>query len=136
MTSLVMGSLPADNTGSGTSLLETVQQLGGVLGVAGLGSILGYGYLARVRTDGLPAQAAHTARDSGSGADEVARQLHDTGLANSAHETFVHGMNLVLTACGTISLLAAVLALLFLPGRATCSRTVARSRREHSESVA
>ena len=135
-TSLVMGSLPADNTGSGTSLLETVQQLGGVLGVAGLGSLLGYGYLARVRTDGLPAQAAHTARDSVSGADEVARQLHDTGLANSAHEAFVHGMNLVLTACGSISLLAAVLALLFLPGRATCSRTVARSWREHAESVA
>lgn len=135
-TSLVMGSLPTDNTGSGTSLLETVQQLGGVLGVAGLGSLLGYGYLARVHTDGLPAQAAHAARDSVSGADEVARQLHDTGLATSAHEAFVHGMNLVLTACGTISLLAAVLALLFLPGRSTCSRTVARSPREHAESVA
>ncbi|MFG2128577.1 MFS transporter [Streptomyces sp. NPDC048751] len=135
-TSLVMGALPEGNTGSGTSLLETVQQLGSVLGVAGLGSLLGYGYLARLHTDGLPGTAAHAARDSVSGADAVAAQLHDTGLATSAHEAFVHGMDLVLTACGTIALLAAVLAAVFMPGRSTCSRTVARSTAQHAESVA
>ena len=134
-TSLVMGALPTDNTGSGTSLLETVQQLGAVLGVAGLGSLLGYGYLARLSTDGLPAQATDAARDSVSGADAVALQLHDAGLAASAHEAFVHGMNLVLTACGTFALLAAVLAALFLPGDSRCSRTVARSAAQHAESV-
>ncbi|MFF4350540.1 MFS transporter [Streptomyces sp. NPDC001530] len=135
-TSLVMGSLPDGNTGQGTSLLETVQQLGGVLGVAGLGSLLGYGYLARLATDGLPAQAADAARDSVSGADAVAGQLHDTGLAASAHEAFVHGMNLVLTACGIISLLAAVLAAIYLPSRSTTSRKVAGAAPEHAESMA
>ncbi|MCG7205882.1 MFS transporter [Streptomyces arenae] len=139
-TSLVMSALPEDNTGSGTSLLETVQQLGGVLGVAGLGSLLSYGYLARLHTGRLPAPAADAARDSVSGADAVAARLHDTGLAVSAHESFVHGMNLVLTACGTIAVLGAVLAAAFLPGRAACSRgcsrTVARSAAQHAESVA
>ncbi|MEU9292022.1 MFS transporter [Streptomyces sp. NPDC048275] len=148
-TSLVMGSLPVDNTGQGTSVLETLQQLGGVLGVAGLGSLLGYGYLDRLSTDGLPAQAADAARDSVSGADEVARQLQDTGLAVSAHEAFIHGMNLVLTACGVISLIAAVLAARYLPSRSTTSRTsskssttssaspkVAPTAPEHAESVA
>ncbi|MER6353067.1 MFS transporter [Streptomyces sp. NPDC001634] len=135
-TSLVMGTLPAGHAGSGTSLLETVQQLGSVLGVAGLGSLLGYGYLARIHTDGLPPQAADAARDSVSGADAVARQLHDAGLAASAHEAFVHGMNLVLAACGVIALLGAVLAAAFLPGRSTCSRTVARSVPDHAESIA
>ncbi|MET7736767.1 MFS transporter [Streptomyces sp. NPDC005402] len=135
-TSLVMGALPETNTGSGTSLLETVQQLGSVLGVAGLGSLLGYGYLARLHTDGLPGAAARAARDSVSGADAVAAQLHDTGLTVSAHEAFVHGMDLVLAACGTIALLAAVLATVFMPGRSTCSRTVARSTAQHAESVA
>ncbi|MGW6523250.1 MFS transporter [Streptomyces sp. NPDC054962] len=125
-TSLVMASLPSENTGSGTSLLETVQQLGAVLGVAGLGSLLGYGYLARLHTDGLPAPAADAARDSVSGADAVAAELHDTALAAAAHGAFVHGMNLVLLACGAIALLGAVLAAAFLPGRTTCSRTVAR----------
>ncbi|WP_405816488.1 MFS transporter [Streptomyces sp. NBC_01390] len=135
-TSLVMGSLPEGNTGSGTSLLETVPQLGSVLGVAGLGSLLGYGYLARVHTDGLPGPAAHAARDSVSGADAVAARLHDPGLAAHAHQAFVHGMDLVLVACGVIALLAAVLAALFMPGRSTCSRTVARSTAQHAESVA
>ncbi|PBC62589.1 MFS transporter [Streptomyces sp. Tue6028] len=135
-TSLVMGSLAGGSTGRGTSLLETVQQLGGVLGVAGLGSLLGYGYLARLRTGGLPGQAADTARDSVSGADEVARRLHDTGLAASAHDAFVHGMNLVLTACGIISLLAAVLAAVYLPGRPAASRKVARGGPQDAESTA
>ncbi|OIK00131.1 MFS transporter [Streptomyces colonosanans] len=138
-TSLVMGALPADRPGSGTSLLETVQQLGAVLGIAGLGSLLGYGYLARIHTDGLPAQAAHAARDSVAGADAVALQLHDAALAASAHEAFVHGMNLVLMACGVIALLGAGLAALFLPGRSsrsTTSPTVAEAAPEHGEFVA
>ncbi|KUN59989.1 multidrug MFS transporter [Streptomyces canus] len=135
-TSLVMGALPTDHTGSGTSLLETVQQLGSVLGVAGLGSLLGYGYLARLDTGSLPRGATDAARDSVSGADAVALQLHDAGLTASAHGAFVHGMNLVLVACGAIALLAAVLAARFLPGRSTCSRTVAGSVPEHAESVA
>ncbi|MEV5608074.1 MFS transporter [Streptomyces sp. NPDC052225] len=114
-TSLVMGALPKTGTGSGTSLLETVQQLGGVLGVAGLGSLLGYGYLQRLGTDGLPGPAADAARDSVGGADAVAGQLHLPGLADSAHAAFVHGMDLVLVACGALALVAAVLAAVFLP---------------------
>jgi MFS family permease len=135
-TSLVMGSLTDGDTGRGTSLLETVQQLGGVLGVAGLGSLLGYGYLARLRTDGLPASAAGTARDSVSGAGEVARSLHDAGLAANAHEAFVHGMDLVLMACGVLSLLTAVLAAVYLPRRPSRCRKVARVRPERAESMA
>ncbi|MFF5012384.1 MFS transporter [Streptomyces sp. NPDC001165] len=139
-TSLVMAALPQDNTGTGTSLLETVQQLGSVLGVAGLGSLLSYGYLARLHTGQLPAPAADAARDSVSGADAVAARLHDTGLATAAHASFLHGMTLVLAVCGAIAVLGAVLAAVFLPERArcsrTCSRTVARSATQHAESVA
>ncbi|SFF66022.1 drug resistance transporter, EmrB/QacA subfamily [Actinacidiphila alni] len=118
-TSLVMGSLPAERSGQGTSLLETVQQVGGVLGVAGLGSLLSAGYLARLSVSGLPDGAADAARDSVTGADAVAARLHDPRLLSSAHDAFTHGMSLVLIACGAISLVAAVLAVLFLPGAGT-----------------
>ncbi|MCQ4209151.1 MFS transporter [Streptomyces longispororuber] len=146
-TSLVMGVLPETGTGSGTSLLETVQQLGGTLGVAGLGSLLGYGYLQRLTTDdlaGLPAPAADAARDSVSGADAVAGQLHLPGLADSAHAAFVHGMDLVLAGCGALALLAAVAAALFLPrgmatgteeGTTAGSTEVARTLPEPAESL-
>jgi EmrB/QacA subfamily drug resistance transporter len=135
-TSLVMESLPDGHSGTGTSLLETVQQLGSVIGVAGLGSLLGYGYLQRIDTDGLPAQAADAARDSVAGANAVAGQLHDASLAASAHEAFVHGMSLVLTVGGTMALVAAVLAALFLPGRSTTSRTLAAATLNQAESFA
>jgi EmrB/QacA subfamily drug resistance transporter len=135
-TTLVMESLPDDHSGTGTSLLETVQQLGAVIGVAGLGSLLGYGYLHRIDTDGLPAQAADAARDSVAGANAVAGQLHDASLAASAHEAFVHGMSLVLTVGGAMALVAAVLAALFMPGRSTTSRVVAAATLEQAESFA
>ncbi|MBO1337808.1 MFS transporter [Streptomyces sp. VRA16 Mangrove soil] len=136
-TSLVMGVLPETGTGSGTSLLETVQQLGGTLGVAGLGSLLGYGYLQRLDTDGLPAPAATAAGDSVTGADAVADGLHLPGLADSAHAAFVHGMDLVLAGCGILALLASVAAALLLPrGSADGAATeVARSVPEPAESL-
>ncbi|MEV3857521.1 MFS transporter [Streptomyces sp. NPDC050095] len=139
-TSLVMGALPETGTGSGTSLLETVQQLGGTLGVAGLGSILGYGYLQRLTPDdtaGLPPQAADAARDSVSGADAVAAQLNLPDLAGSAHAAFVHGMDLVLLGCGALALLAAIVAAVVLPRKATVitSTEVARSVPETAESL-
>ncbi|WP_333767934.1 MFS transporter, partial [Streptomyces sp. IBSBF 2435] len=148
-TSLVMASLPAGRAGQGTSLLETVQQVGGVLGVAGLGSLLSAGYLARLSTDGLDGPAAAAARDSVSGADAVAARLHDPGLLASAHGAFVHGMSLALLVCGAIALVAAVLAAAFLPARAVggepgpagagavpSAREVATSTADHGQSPA
>ncbi|MEV0095180.1 MFS transporter [Streptomyces sp. NPDC050738] len=117
-TSLAMSSLPSDTAGQGTSLLETVQQVGGVLGVAGLGSLLSAGYLARLTlSPDVPSDTAGAARDSVSAADAVAAQLHDPDLLASAHQAFTHGMNLVMLACGAISVLAALLAARYLPGR-------------------
>jgi MFS family permease len=116
-TNLVISSLPKDSAGSGTSLLETLQQVGGVLGVAGLGSLLSYGFLDRLSVAGVPDSAADTARGSVAAADSVAAQLGDRDLLVSAHAAFTHGMSLVLIVCGVISLVAAVLAVRFLPAR-------------------
>ncbi|NEA46219.1 MFS transporter, partial [Streptomyces sp. SID10815] len=80
--------------------------------------------------------AAHTARDSVTGADAVAARLHDPGLGVSAHAAFVHGMDLVLTACGAIALVTGVLAALFLPRRAAAAPTVAEGAAQRAESVA
>ncbi|MGW4892993.1 MFS transporter [Kitasatospora sp. NPDC004240] len=117
-TGIVMASLPKGDTGAGTSVLETLQQVGGVLGVAALGSLLGSGYLERLSVDGLPAPAAEAARDSVTAAGAVARDLGDPALLASAHGAFVHGMGEVLTVCGVAALVAAALAALFLPSRA------------------
>ncbi|SHM18771.1 DHA2 family efflux MFS transporter permease subunit [Actinacidiphila paucisporea] len=144
-TSLVMASLPAQASGRGTSLLETVQQVGGVLGVAGLGSLLSAGYLAGLSTGGLSRQDADAARDSVSGAGAVAARLRDRDLTASAHHAFVHGMSLALLVCAGIALAGAVLAALFLPARGgrtgagdavPAAREVATSPAEHGQSLA
>jgi EmrB/QacA subfamily drug resistance transporter len=116
-TSMVIQTLPAERTGSGTSLLETVQQLGGVLGVAALGTLLSFGYHDRLDLGGLPADAAHSARASVTSAGAVARRLGDPALRASAHAAFVHGMDLVLLFCGAVALLTALLAVARLPSR-------------------
>lgn len=46
-TGLVFGVLPDEGAGRGTSLLESIQQLGAVLGVAALGSLFSTGYVDR-----------------------------------------------------------------------------------------
>lgn len=84
-TGLVFSVLPQEGTGSGTSLLESIQQLGAVLGVAGLGSLFSSGY-----THALPDVSA----------------------------AFTHGMSLVLATIGAVSLIAAVVAAVRLPGTA------------------
>jgi EmrB/QacA subfamily drug resistance transporter len=118
-TSMVIGSLPAERSGQGTSLLETVQQVGGVLGVAGLGSVLSAGYLDRLAVGHLGHSAAGTARDSVTGADAVAARLHDPALLGSAHAAFVHGMDLVLFTCGACAAVAALVGLFVLPRTGT-----------------
>jgi len=116
-TSLVLSSLPPRRAGAGTSLMETVQQVGSVLGVAALGSVLNAGYLSRLDVAGLPAPAADAARDSLPAAAAVADRLGDPALLASAQHAFGHGMSLVLVVCGVISVVAAVLAVTFLPRR-------------------
>jgi EmrB/QacA subfamily drug resistance transporter len=120
-TSMALSSLTTENSGQGSSLLETVQQLGGVLGVAGLGSLLSAGFLDRLSVTGLPEEAADTARDSVAASNAVAAHLKDPGLLSSGHTAFVHGMSLVLIACAVLSLLAAVLSAIFLPSRSKAS---------------
>ena len=114
-TALVMSTLPSESSGAGTSLLETLQQVGGVLGVAALGSVMNTGYLNKLDTSGLPKPAAHVARESVSGADAVASKVHSPELLSSAHHAFIHGMGLVLLVCTVISLVGAALAAVFIP---------------------
>jgi len=58
---------------------------------------------------------------------QVARELGSAPLLDSVRSAFVHGMDLMLWACGGIALLSALLALLFLsrqPAGADTAATV------------
>ncbi|MEV3861664.1 MFS transporter [Streptomyces sp. NPDC050095] len=134
-TSMALSSLTTENSGQGASLLETVQQLGGVLGVAGLGSLLSAGFLDRLSVTGLPEPAADAARESVTASNAVADQLKNPELLASGHAAFIHGVSLVLIAVAVLSLVSAVFAALFLPSRGAVAPADAAETTEDSGSV-
>ncbi|GAB3135540.1 DHA2 family efflux MFS transporter permease subunit [Microbispora hainanensis] len=107
----VLATLPEERSGSGSATLQTVRQVGGALGVAGLGSMLSAAY-----ASGLPSQVPEGAADSITAATALAARAGDAGLLSAAREAFVDGMDLVLLVCGPLSVLTAVLVAVFLPG--------------------
>ncbi|WP_432866674.1 MFS transporter [Microbispora rosea] len=107
----VLATLPEERSGSGSATLQTVRQVGGALGVAGLGSMLSAAY-----ASDLPDGAPEAASDSITAAAVLAARAGDAALLSAAREAFVHGMDLVLLVCGATSVLAAVLVAVFLPG--------------------
>ncbi|MFI9807902.1 MFS transporter [Streptomyces sp. NPDC052301] len=118
-----LGTLPGDRAGSGSGLLMTLRQVGGAVGIALLGSLLASAFRDRLDVTGLPGPVAHTAGESVVAAHAVAARTHSAHLAASADTAFVHGMTLVLLVCGIASLVAALLAALFLPDTPVVRRT-------------
>jgi hypothetical protein len=114
---VALSELTAERSGSGSALISALRQVGGTIGVAILGTLISNGYSSQLSLGGLPAAAAAAARSSVSGGVAVARQLRSASLLDNVETAFVHGMDMMLWACGGIALLAALLAIAFLPRR-------------------
>ncbi len=122
-TEAIMGALPRERAGVGSAVSTTLRQVGGVLGVAVLGSLLSSVYGARILDSvrGLPAGLTNAASDSVGAAVQIASRLGGApgrALASEAHAAFIHGMDVSLLAGAGVALLGALVALLFLPARA------------------
>jgi DHA2 family multidrug resistance protein-like MFS transporter len=116
-----LSQLSAERSGSGSALLSALRQVGATIGVAILGTLISNAYTAGVPGSGLPAGLAALARSSVTGGVEVAHALRSTALLHAVGTAFVHGMDIMLWTCGGIALASALLALAFLPGRATAA---------------
>ncbi len=110
-----LSALSVERAGAGSGLIQAVRQVGGTIGVAVLGTVLGSGYRSRVDVGHLSIGVANTVRESVSAGIEVGRQLHDEALIRSVQVAFVHGMNLTLLVSGALTFIGAALALRFLP---------------------
>lgn len=126
----VLAVLPPERSGSGTAITMTLRQAGGALGVALLGSLLAQTYTSHLDVTALPPPAAEAAHDSIAGAIAVAERTGLPALARDARSAYVDGMSDILLLCSGISLLAAILTIAFMPGRArtTGDRHEERSR--------
>ena len=126
-TDSIMGSLPLAQASVGSAINDTVRMVGGALGAV-LGSILSSRYSSDMASvvQGLPALAAHAARDSlGAALYVAAAQSGNRALAGAAKNAFVGGMTGAIWVAAAIAVAGAIVALIRLPARERAERPMA-----------
>jgi DHA2 family multidrug resistance protein-like MFS transporter len=114
-TSAALVVLSPDRSGVGSGVLEAVDEIGGPLGIAILGSVVSAGYIAHLSLSGLSVRTASAVRQSVFGGVAVAQQLQSPSLLASVRTAFVQGMDIALLVSAGIALMGVLLSLLFLP---------------------
>ena len=113
-----LGALSRERSGSGSALISALRQVGATIGVAVLGTVLSNGYSSHLDVSRLPAAVGDAAKSSVAAGVAVAHGLGSAVFLDEVRAAFVHGMDIMLWACGGIALASAVLALVFLPRQA------------------
>lgn len=108
-TESIMSALPPEKAGVGSAMNDTTREMGGALGVAVLGSVMGaaYGDHMVQATADLPGPAGDVARDGLAGALAVSEHL-SAGAAAQLMDAAKVGFT---AATGTASLVGALIAL-------------------------
>ena len=119
--SAALVDLPKENAGVGSAVMQAVQKAGAPLSAAVLGSVIAAGYHSQLPLAGLPAATAGAVRSSVFAGIAVAQRLGSPALLVSVRSAFVHGIGLMLWVSAGLAVVAVILALLFLPWRATAA---------------
>ena len=133
-TDTIMGTFPEAELGVGGGANDTALELGGSLGIAVLGSLLGTAYrneLGDLVGDRLPAAALDTAQDSVGGGLAVAEQVakdpsggpqQAQAVVDAVHESFAHGVAQTSLIGGIIMAAGTMIVFAVLPGRRRAAR--------------
>jgi EmrB/QacA subfamily drug resistance transporter len=115
----IMTVLPPEQAGVGSAVNDTVQELGGSLGVAVIGSVVSASYRSSLDSSGLPGAVLHPARESIGAAAAVARHAGEYGrpLLDAAHSAFTSAMTTGFTVAAIVALAGALIAAATLPAR-------------------
>src|SRR5713226_575412 len=118
----ILGALPAGETGAGSALTRTLQNVGASFGVAVMGSILNSAYKSGLsgHLSGLPAQVQAAAQSSVAVAAALAHHLPGpigAQLLRAAQDAYSQGMSEVMLVSAAMMIGGAVLMALFLPAR-------------------
>ena len=128
-TDTIMGSFPESELGVGGGVNDTALELGGALGIAVLGSLLGTAYrdeLTDLVGNRLPVEAMETAKDSVGGGLAVAERVAQDPSAgpqqaqaavDAVHQAFAHGVAQTSLIGGIIMAAGTLIVLAVLPGR-------------------
>ncbi|WP_416966809.1 MFS transporter [Streptomyces sp. 4F14] len=122
-TDTIMGSFPESELGVGGGVNDTALELGGALGIAVLGSLLGTAYrdeLTDLVGNRLPAEAMETAKDSVGAGLAVAQRVgpeQAQSAVDAVHQAFAHGVAQTSLIGGIIMAAGTAIVLAVLPGR-------------------
>ncbi len=108
-------TLPRARAATGSALVQTLRQVGSVLGIATLGALLNHVYRTQVDTGGLPASVAGAVRESAQAGVVVAHQTGSAALGHSVASAFVSGMDAALWLSAAVAVVGALVALLRMP---------------------
>ncbi|HEY6277920.1 MAG TPA: DHA2 family efflux MFS transporter permease subunit [Streptosporangiaceae bacterium] len=117
--SAALVDLPKENAGIGSAVMQAVQKAGAPLSAAVLGSVLASSYHSQLPLAGLPAATVGAVRSSVFAGIAVAHKIGSPALLASVRSAFVHGIAAMLWVSAGLAVAGVVLALLFLPWRAT-----------------
>lgn len=107
---IAVAAVPTEAGGAGSALLQAQRQVGAVLGVAIMGSVLAGHYRADVETASVPPGFGPRVELGASSGMAVAHDLGDPGLAAAVSAAFVHGMGGALWVAAAVAVLCAVAA--------------------------
>ncbi len=124
---VAISPLSAERSGSGTALISAIRQVGGTLGIALLGTLLGASYRNQLDLSGLPNEAASLIKSSVIAGVAVAQKLDSSELLSAVRSAFIHSMDVMLLICGAIATAAVILTIIFLPRASTESTEAAPS---------
>ena len=123
--SAALAGMPKQSAGVASGVMQAVQKAGAPLSAAILGSVLAVGYHSQLHLAGLPGATASAVRSSVFAGIAVAHKLGSPALLDQVRSAFVHGIDAMLWASAGLAVAGIVLALLFLPWRATPAATAA-----------
>jgi hypothetical protein len=140
-----MGSLPRERAGVGSSINNTVRQVGGALGIAVLGTVLTSVYRSRIQpllvAHGVPSGPAHDIAGSIQATQAFVAQQQATrpqvrDVISPANDAFLHAMHITTLVAACVMFFAAVVVLAWLPRRGSGKPSGAGDPAHAAESVA
>lgn len=118
-TTMMMSAVPRNRAGMGSAMNDTTRELGGALGVAVLGSVLGTAYSDKIveSVSVLPSEAQNIAENSLAGALVIAEKLGPVGtpLIDAAKEAWMNGLSEAMLIAAGIVAVAAMISAMWLP---------------------
>jgi EmrB/QacA subfamily drug resistance transporter len=126
--SAALSQLTADDSGTGSAVVQLIQKLSAPFGSAMLGSIVSSVYIARLGDARIPAALASAARDSVFAGVATAEKLGSQLALHAVRAAFTDGLAAALAVSACIAIAGLILAILFMPSRRSTARFLATGK--------